>query len=211
MAQSLAYVAEVLAHRTRFCWVVLGLIFAIYTVASADRANIGISLPYIQKDFGLTNTQVGAIASLFALAYGIFQIPSAFLIRCYGVRAVLPLLMILTSVFTASIGAIDFFSGALRRRCGVAAAGEPVRPGGGRRAPGEQPDEVHQQLVSGPGEGTGRWHLHLLGQVWGRGHSLRSPDHPRSGELGHRLPVLVRLLTTIIEPIEPASWSWREM
>ena len=45
MAQSLAYTAEMQAPRTRFRWVVLGLIFAIYTVASADRANIGIALP----------------------------------------------------------------------------------------------------------------------------------------------------------------------
>lgn len=113
MAQSLAYTAEMQAPRTRFRWVVLGLIFAIYTVASADRANIGIALPYIQKDFGLTNTQVGAIVSLFSLSYGIFQIPSAFLIRRYGVRTVLPVFMILTSVFTATIGAIGFFSAAL--------------------------------------------------------------------------------------------------
>ena len=113
MAQSVAYAAEAQVRRSRFRWVVLGLIFAIYTVASADRANIGIALPYIQKDFGLTNTQVGAIVSLFALAYGIFQIPSAFLIRRFGVRAVLPFFMILTSIFTATIGLIGFFSAAL--------------------------------------------------------------------------------------------------
>lgn len=49
------------ARRTRYRWFVLALIFAIYTVASADRANIGIAIPYMQKDFGLSNTQIGTI------------------------------------------------------------------------------------------------------------------------------------------------------
>jgi sugar phosphate permease len=85
---------------------VLTLIFVIYSVASADRANIGIALPYMQREFGLSNTQVGAVISLFGLAYGIFQIPAAFLNKIWGVRAVLPLFMVLTSAATATIGLV---------------------------------------------------------------------------------------------------------
>jgi sugar phosphate permease len=93
-------------QQTRCRWYVLALIFVIYTVASADRANIGIALPYMQREFGLSNTQVGAVISLFGLAYGIFQIPAAFLNKIWGVRAVLPLFMVLTSAATAAMGLV---------------------------------------------------------------------------------------------------------
>ena len=36
---------------TNYRWIILGLIFVIYTIATADRANIGIAMPYIRKEF----------------------------------------------------------------------------------------------------------------------------------------------------------------
>jgi sugar phosphate permease len=104
MAQVYGNPAGVQARRTHYRWIVLGLIFLIYTIASADRANIGIALPYMQKEFGFSNTEIGSIVSLFAITYGIFQIPAAFLVRQFGVRAVMPPFMILTSIFTATLG-----------------------------------------------------------------------------------------------------------
>lgn len=106
MSQVVSHAGAMGVRRTRYRWYVLALIFVIYTVASADRANIGIALPYIQKEFGLSNTQVGAVISLFGLAYGIFQIPAAFLNKIWGVRAVLPLFMVLTSAATATMGLV---------------------------------------------------------------------------------------------------------
>jgi len=106
MAQATGNPAMVQGGRTHFRWFVLAFIFVIYTIASADRANIGIALPFMQKEFGLTNTEVGSIVSLFGLAYGIFQIPAAFLVRQFGVSAVMPPFMILTSVFTATLGMV---------------------------------------------------------------------------------------------------------
>jgi len=56
---------------------------------------------------------VGEVVSLFALAYGIFEIPSPFLIGRFGVRAILPIFMILTSIFAATIGGNGFIIAAL--------------------------------------------------------------------------------------------------
>lgn len=106
MSQVASHVGAIGVRRTRYRWFVLALIFVIYTVASADRANIGIVLPYLQRELGLTNTQVGSIISLFGLAYGIFQVPAAFLNKQFGVRAVLPVFMVLTSVATATLGMV---------------------------------------------------------------------------------------------------------
>jgi MFS transporter, ACS family, glucarate transporter len=82
----------------------MGLIFLVYTVAAADRANIGIVLPFIKTEFGMTNTETGAVVSLFFIGYSVAQIPSGFLVSRFGVRAVFPVFMIMTSAFTALMG-----------------------------------------------------------------------------------------------------------
>jgi len=41
-------------------WAVLTLIFVIYTIANANRANIGVAMPFIRKEFPINNTEVGA-------------------------------------------------------------------------------------------------------------------------------------------------------
>lgn len=53
--------------RSKYRWVVLSVIVVVYMLAAADRANIGIALPYIQKEFGTTNAQAGLLVSAFFL------------------------------------------------------------------------------------------------------------------------------------------------
>jgi MFS transporter, ACS family, glucarate transporter len=89
---------------TNYRWVVLVLIFIIYTIATADRANLGVALPFIKKEFGLSNTEAGGIVSLLFLGYAIAQIPAGFIYSKTGVRKVFPLAMILTSAFTGLQG-----------------------------------------------------------------------------------------------------------
>ena len=60
---------------TSFRWVVMGLIFVVYTLAAADRANIGIVLPFVKAEFRMTNTEAGALISLFFIGYSVAQIP----------------------------------------------------------------------------------------------------------------------------------------
>lgn len=88
----------------RFRWVIASLIFCVYTVAAADRANIGVVLPFIRSDFHMSNTEAGALASLFLLAYAIAQIPSGFLYAKFGVRKIFSISMILTSLATCFVG-----------------------------------------------------------------------------------------------------------
>jgi ACS family glucarate transporter-like MFS transporter len=85
---------------TNYRWFVLVLIFIIYTVANADRVNLGVALPYIIKEFGLSNTEAGGIVSLLFMAYAVAQIPGGYIYTRTGVRRVLPFFMILTSMFT---------------------------------------------------------------------------------------------------------------
>lgn len=88
---------------SNYRWVVMGLIFCIWAIACADRANFGIALPYMKKEFHITNTEAGLIVSLFSFAYAIVQIPVGLLYRRLGEKAsryFLAICMVLTSVFT---------------------------------------------------------------------------------------------------------------
>ena len=52
-----------------------GLIFVIYAIAAADRANLGVAMPFIRKEFDMSNAEAGGLMSLFLLAYALAQIP----------------------------------------------------------------------------------------------------------------------------------------
>ena len=105
MAQDAIVRPEALTQaRTNYRWVVMGLIFLVYTMAAADRANIGIVLPFVKNEFNMSNTEAGAVVSLFFIGYSLAQIPAGFLVKRFGVRLVFPTFMILTSVFTGLLG-----------------------------------------------------------------------------------------------------------
>lgn len=104
MSQPLVEVAIPAVKPTRFRWVVAVLIFLIYTIAAADRANIGVALPFIRREFTMSNTEAGALLSLFLFAYALVQIPSGFATSRFGVRRIFSGAMILTSIFTGMIG-----------------------------------------------------------------------------------------------------------
>ena len=81
----------------------MGLIFVVYTLVAADRANIGMVLPFVKKEFGMTNP-IRCRHQPFLHRVLIGPIPSGFLVKRFGVRAVFPLFMVLTSAFTALLG-----------------------------------------------------------------------------------------------------------
>jgi len=103
-AAGLEQVRDAVRKRTNYRWFVMLLIFLIYTVAMADRANLGIALPFIKKEFRMTNTDAGALVSILFFFYAVFQIPAGFLYKHLSVRKVFPVSMILTSVFTFLMG-----------------------------------------------------------------------------------------------------------
>jgi MFS transporter, ACS family, glucarate transporter len=104
MAEMPADIAMSRPARSGFRWVVLSLCFLVYLVAGADRANIGVVIPYIRKDFELSNTDIGALASLFFFGYAAIQVPFGLLYQRYGVRWMFSLSMLATSVATLFMG-----------------------------------------------------------------------------------------------------------
>ncbi|WP_392552798.1 MFS transporter [Orbus wheelerorum] len=115
--------------KTYYRWWVMSFIFAIYTIANADRANIGFALPYIQKEFELSNTMAGLLVSIFFLGYSLNQIPSGMLISKIGVRKVYAGGMFFTSIFTFFMGIIDSIWAIKICRLFVGVAEAPVAVG----------------------------------------------------------------------------------
>src|SRR5690349_19638223 len=79
--QDVATPAAVPAKVGNYRWVVLGLIFVIWAIACADRANLGVALPYMKAEYAISNTEAGMIISLFSFAYGIVQIPAGLIYK----------------------------------------------------------------------------------------------------------------------------------
>ncbi|WP_378953580.1 MFS transporter [Pelosinus sp. sgz500959] len=111
---------------TNYRWVVMGILFILYTVANADRANIGFALPYIRKEMTMTNTEAGALISLFFAGYATMQIPSGFLVKKFGVRIMFTIGMLFTSLFTGMLGTVSSVFGLKVLRLTIGATEAPV-------------------------------------------------------------------------------------
>lgn len=112
--------------RTKYRWFIMALLFILYTVANADRANIGFALPYLRKEFAMSNTEAGGIISLFFFAYAVFQVPSGFLVKKFGNRTMFTIGMALTSLCTGMLGMAGSVFSLKALRLGVGIAEAPV-------------------------------------------------------------------------------------
>lgn len=92
------------SKKTHFRWVVAFMFFVVYMIAGADRANIGVVIPFIKEDFHLTNVDIGLLASLFYITYALVQIPIGLAYSKFGIRKILSISMVLTSISTLFIG-----------------------------------------------------------------------------------------------------------
>ncbi|MEH2919596.1 MFS transporter [Samsonia erythrinae] len=90
--------------KTNYRFVVLALIFIVYTLNYADRTNIGAVLPFIIEEFHINNFEAGAIASMFFLGYALSQIPAGFLIAKKGTRGMVAVSIFGFSAFTWLMG-----------------------------------------------------------------------------------------------------------
>src|SRR6266568_6635553 len=69
--------------------VVLAMLCAMYFITYIDRVNIGTAASEIQKELGLSNTQLGLVFSAFAYPYLLFQIIGGWVGDHFGPRRTL--------------------------------------------------------------------------------------------------------------------------
>lgn len=77
-----------------------------YLVAWLDRMTISMTLPFMEKDLGITTGQQGLVGSAFFLGYALCQIPGGMLADRFGPRRVILVALAWWSLFTALTGAV---------------------------------------------------------------------------------------------------------
>jgi MFS transporter, ACS family, glucarate transporter len=86
------------------------LLFFLILITYLDRVTISLVGVRIKAAFHLTNTQFGYVLGAFALAYALFEVPSALLGDRWGQRKVFLRIVIWWSVFTALTGFVNGFA-----------------------------------------------------------------------------------------------------
>jgi sugar phosphate permease len=86
---------------TKTRWLVLLLISLMYMITYMDRTGISIAAPSMAKEFGLSQTAIGIVFSVFLWAYALGQIPLGSLADRLGPRLVLLIIVPCWSVMTA--------------------------------------------------------------------------------------------------------------
>ena len=83
-------------------WIVVAMMFAIAAVSYLDRNNISIAATAVQKEFGLTNVQLGAVFSAFVMGYALAQPIAGRLADRFGPYKMVAVGIVWWSVFTAA-------------------------------------------------------------------------------------------------------------
>ena len=102
-------------------WFAISVAFITYL----DRVCIAAAAPAMQEELGLSVTQMGYVFSIFALAYGVFEIPMGWFGDRYGQKSLLVRIVACWSAFTMLTGAVRGYASLLVTRFvfGAAEAG----------------------------------------------------------------------------------------
>ncbi|MEX2260794.1 MAG: MFS transporter [Bryobacteraceae bacterium] len=110
---------------TRARYKVLLLVYLAAFITYLDRVCISVAAPSIQTDLGLSQLQLGWMFTVFYIAYGVFEIPTAWLGDRWGQRRMLVRIVGCWSIFTILTGMARSFTVLLVTRTvfGAAEAG----------------------------------------------------------------------------------------
>ncbi|HEY0259323.1 MAG TPA: MFS transporter [Lacisediminihabitans sp.] len=109
-------------------WVVVLLAFLGTTIVYLDRANLSAAAPTIQKEFGLSNTELGLILSGFFWTYAICQLFAGWFVDRVGARVSYTVGALLWSVFTAATSLGRGFASLLGLRLLLGVGESPAYP-----------------------------------------------------------------------------------
>ncbi len=83
---------------------IMGLLFVTVVINYLDRSNISIAAPSLASDFHLDPVQLGLVFSAFSWTYTPFQLPGGWLVDRVHPRILYPVIIMLWSLATLSLG-----------------------------------------------------------------------------------------------------------
>ena len=108
----------------------VSFLFVAGIVNYLDRVSFSIANTSIRADLGLSGTQIGALLSVFSLAYGMAQLPIGLMLDRLGSRAILAAGMFVWSLAQIATGLVSSFAGFLTTRVSLAVGEAPMMPCG---------------------------------------------------------------------------------
>jgi sugar phosphate permease len=89
-----AYTVMPVARPTRVRYLVLAVACSLAVLTYVQRQGFVAGTPYIKRDLGLNDEQMGYLASVWLVAYGLFQVPGGLLGDRIGARRLLTVLVL---------------------------------------------------------------------------------------------------------------------
>jgi MFS transporter, ACS family, D-galactonate transporter len=91
-------------------WLMVFMAFLGTTINYVDRANLGVAVPFIQKELHITSALTGLALGAFFITYAIGQLPAGYLVDRIGARVMYTVAVVWWSVFTAATALARDFS-----------------------------------------------------------------------------------------------------
>jgi D-galactonate transporter len=88
--------------RSSMRWTIVLMAFLGTTINYIDRANLGVALPALKKEFGLSPEMSGLILGAFFWTYASFQLPSGWFVDKVGPRIAYTVAVVWWSIFTSA-------------------------------------------------------------------------------------------------------------
>lgn len=101
--------ASLAKRMLRYRWLCYGMLLLTYIFVYFDRVAPAVVAPELMKEFGLTATSLGILASMYFYPYGAMQIPSGILSDYLGPRFSVGTFFIVAAVGTALFGLAHSF------------------------------------------------------------------------------------------------------
>jgi hypothetical protein len=89
-------------NRSSMRWTIVAMAFLGTTINYIDRANLGVALPALKKEFGLSPEMSGLILGAFFWTYASFQLPSGWFVDKVGPRISYTVAVVWWSIFTSA-------------------------------------------------------------------------------------------------------------
>jgi D-galactonate transporter len=83
-------------------WTIVAMAFLGTTINYIDRANLGVALPDLKREFGLSPEMSGLILGAFFWTYAAFQLPSGWFVDKVGPRIAYTVAVVWWSIFTSA-------------------------------------------------------------------------------------------------------------
>jgi sugar phosphate permease len=109
---------------------VLLIVFIMYTLVFGSRISIGVTIPALVSEFGMSNTEAGALSGFFFLGYFLTQVPAGLWIARSGCRVLVGVALCMMSLFLWLFGSMSTLTWAGWYRLGLGVTQGPISVGG---------------------------------------------------------------------------------